>query len=440
MMTTAALVRLYPAKSTGGSPVPGSAGYKCTLTGCALLLLLVGILLSGQVKAHQSNEAYLELSPALNDHATEGVWLVSLLDLDVVLNLDVNQDGQLRWSELTQQAQPIQRYLKTHIKVSHESQNCDLQPQAMMLEVRNGIQYAYLPFSLACQPPFKLRYSAMFSADANHRVLVTHKLHSQHSDMKAIQGGEQKDQEAIETAVITRADPEITIAGQVNFWQAIGIFFMEGVVHILIGYDHILFLLALIIPGIIALMLARVSVAESGQKQKQQLLGLLKMVTAFTVAHSVTLLLAAQHWVSMPSSFIEMVIAVSVVIAGMNLLFNFYSEEFWPLAFTFGLVHGFGFANVLAELSIPQSTFLTGLVAFNLGVEAGQLLILVGVLLLFAVIGKFRFPGHLNHLRNPQPLQTTYHLLQMTAGICIVAVGSLWTLLRGYEWMLLAAA
>src|SRR5207247_3039031 len=105
-----------------------------------------------------------------------------------------------------------------------------------------------------------------------------------------------------------------------------------------------------------------------------------KVVTAFTLAHSITLSLAALSVVSLPSRLVESAIALSVVLAALNNLRPLVFEKRWVIAFCFGLVHGFGFASVLADLGLPQESLLIALVAFNLGVELGQLAI-VGVFL-----------------------------------------------------------
>ena len=99
------------------------------------------------------------------------------------------------------------------------------------------------------------------------------------------------------------------------------------------------------------------------------------VITFFTVAHSITLSLAALHVVSLPSRLVESAIAASVLVAALNNLKPLVQGRRWVVAFGFGLIHGFGFASVLAELGLPSDALLLALVGFNLGVEAGQLAI-----------------------------------------------------------------
>ena len=107
----------------------------------------------------------------------------------------------------------------------------------------------------------------------------------------------------------------------------------------------------------------------------QALWGVLRIVTAFTLAHSITLTLATLGVVSLPTRMVEATIAASVVVAALNNVFPLFTGRRWTVAFGFGLVHGFGFASVLADLGLPQGALALALVGFNLGVEAGQLAI-----------------------------------------------------------------
>ncbi|MDO9219279.1 MAG: HupE/UreJ family protein, partial [Lacisediminimonas sp.] len=105
-----------------------------------------------------------------------------------------------------------------------------------------------------------------------------------------------------------------------------------------------------------------------------------KIVTAFTIAHSITLTLATLGWVSLPSRLVESTIALSVIVAALNNIFPIFPERRWLMAFAFGLIHGFGFASVLGDLGLPAGSLILALLGFNLGVEAGQLAIVAGFL------------------------------------------------------------
>ncbi len=143
-------------------------------------------------------------------------------------------------------------------------------------------------------------------------------------------------------------------------------FFVLGVEHIATGYDHLLFLLALILCG-------------------GRLIELLKIITAFTIAHSLTLGAAALDLVTLPSTMVEAVIALSIAYVAFENLYPRYAvSRRWAVSFLFGLVHGFGFSSVLKEIGLPKDSLLLSLLNFNLGVEAGQLVAVLIVVPLLA--------------------------------------------------------
>ncbi|WP_081417655.1 HupE/UreJ family protein [Paenibacillus sp. Soil522] len=145
------------------------------------------------------------------------------------------------------------------------------------------------------------------------------------------------------------------------FWSSIYTFLSLGIKHILTGYDHILFLVALIVIGL--------STREA-----------IKIITSFTVAHSITLLLAAMQVVTLNSKFVESVIALSICYVALENLFAKQVNYRWLVTFIFGLIHGFGFASVLQEFIAGKSNLVLSVVSFNVGVEMGQLMILLIIL------------------------------------------------------------
>lgn len=181
------------------------------------------------------------------------------------------------------------------------------------------------------------------------------------------------------------------------------VFTEEGIWHIWIGIDHILFLVALLLPSVLRLKEGKwVPVSNF----KEAFFNVLKVVTAFTIAHSVTLTLATLDIVTLPSKWVETVIALSVVLAAINNIFPVVSDRVWLVAFGFGLIHGFGFANVLADLDLPTGTLAVALFSFNIGVEIGQMAIVV---VFFPVIFLLR-------------AQTFYQPLKLRLGSTVIAL------------------
>jgi hydrogenase/urease accessory protein HupE len=161
----------------------------------------------------------------------------------------------------------------------------------------------------------------------------------------------------------------VQVSEQAKASRGAGSFFPLGIEHILTGYDHLLFLLALMLRG-------------------GGLWSLLKIITAFTIAHSITLALAALDLVVLPSALVESVIALSIAYVALeNLLPRYAVSRRWAVSFLFGLVHGFGFSSVLREIGLPKENLLLALLNFNLGVEAGQLTV---VLLVVPILMRIR--------------------------------------------------
>ena len=157
-------------------------------------------------------------------------------------------------------------------------------------------------------------------------------------------------------------------------------FIKLGIMHILTGYDHLTFLLMLMLPLIVA--------SDSFFKS---LIYIVEVATAFTISHSLTLSLSVFHIVNPPANLIEILIAFTIFLTAFNNLTHYVSfKKEWLLAFLFGFIHGFGFANALNELHLQIKDFVKLVFGFNLGVEAGQFLVVLSVLpLLYFMVKKF---------------------------------------------------
>jgi len=314
-----------------------------------------------------------ESSLTLQVQATglQGEWAVRLLDLNAPLDLDVNHDGQVSWPEIEHRRQDIQTYLASHLKISADGAQVSLVFDKLIYGAQGGE-----PFILA-------RLSSEVAAETVNTIGVTYTLPDS-CVLKVVWTGEGMQQSRIsarnggggggETLRFARAD-----AASSGFLQSL----QQGVWHIWTGYDHILFLIVLLIPAVLR------SSADGPQAVStftEALLSVVIIVSAFTVAHSITLACAATGWIRLPSRLVESVIAASIVIAALsNLLPRTAGGRSAGLASTFGLIHGFGFAGALSEIGAQGAPLWRTLVAFNLGVEAGQLAI-VALFLPFAYL------------------------------------------------------
>ena len=309
------------------------------------LLLLFG-LVCGFAHAHKPSDSYLSISAEGKE--LRGQWDIALRDLEFAIGLDADGDGAITWGELRGKQAEVAAYALARLKV----RQCGLKPGALLVDEHTDGAYAVLQFSGACgaalPQPLEIEYSLFADLDPTHRGLL-----------RARFG------ERTVTAVLGPDQPRLSLdaEGRSRLAQLLD-YGREGVWHIWIGFDHVLFLLSLLLPAV--LLAARFAPA---------FWDVLKVVTAFTVAHSITLALAALSVISLPSRLVESAIAVSVILAALNNVWPVVQRGRWLVAFCFGLIHGFGFASVLTELGLPQETLLLALVGFNLGVETGQLAI-----------------------------------------------------------------
>jgi hypothetical protein len=322
-----------------------------------LLLLFAFCFFALNAHAHKPSDSYLTLD--VGDNIINGQWDIALRDLDYAIGLDANGDGAITWGEVRAKHTDIAAYAMARLQLSAEGQPCAANVTEHLVDDHTDGAYAVLRFNAECpviKEMLQARYALFFDIDPQHRGL----LKLQYQDIS-------------NTGIFSSEKPvqEFALRAPSKFAQFVD-YGREGVWHIWIGFDHILFLLALLLP---AVGLRQQKKWHAIAAFKPAFWDVLKIVTAFTVAHSITLSLATLGFVNLPSRWVESIIAASVVIAALNNLFPLFSERRWLMAFIFGLIHGFGFATVLADLGLPPGALALALVGFNLGVEVGQLAI-----------------------------------------------------------------
>lgn len=320
--------------------------------------LLLACLLPLPALAHKPSDSYLVLS--VTPAAIQGQWDIALRDLDHAIGLDADGNGEITWGELRARQAEIAAYALARLQVAgDDGAACPITPQgAQQVDEHTDGAYTVLRFSVACARAPKaltLEYRLFAELDPQHRGLL--RLDAAGSSRSAIFSPE----EPVQT--LSLAAP--------GGWEAFVDYFYEGVWHIWVGFDHILFLLSLLLPAVLAWR----GRWEPVQRFHEGFVDVLKIVTSFTAAHSITLSLATLGVVSLPSRWVESAIAASVVAAALNNVWPLFQGRRWMVAFGFGLIHGFGFASVLADLGLPQQALALALVGFNVGVEAGQMAI-----------------------------------------------------------------
>ncbi len=260
--------------------------------------------------------------------------------------VDVDHDGRLSPAEISQAGEAVDRRVVDATIVDADGSTCRPHLDSVEAAYGDGVQ---IRASFRCDhAPRTLTIDCRFIAafSAGHRHLATVFAHAHETSFILVSGRERL---ALTLDATTRAG------------STFGAMVWTGVTHIWTGYDHLAFLFGLLLPG-------------------GRLRTLVGIVSAFTVAHSLTLALAALGVVSPAPSIVEPAIALSIVYVGLENLFVSHPSRRWRVTFFFGLVHGFGFAGALRELDLPRAQMPIALCAFNLGVEMGQIAVVAAVL------------------------------------------------------------
>lgn len=307
--------------------------------------------------AHKPSDSYLTVK--VKDSSISGQWDIALRDLDYAIGLDQNGNGELTWDEVRAKHTNITAYAMARLAFASNEINCPVSVDEHLIDDHTDGAYAVMRFSGNCHnavETLNISYSLFADIDPQHRGL----LNLQHDGIST-------------TAIFGPDKPKqlFKLADTSKLRQFMD-YVKDGIWHIWTGFDHILFLLSLLLPSVLV-MSNKIWLPTANFKSA--FIDVLKIVTAFTLAHSITLTLATLHIIALPSRLIESAIAASVVIAALNNIYPVLLGRRWVSAFIFGLVHGFGFASVLTDLGLPQFSLLLALVGFNLGVEIGQLAI-----------------------------------------------------------------
>ncbi|WP_426054330.1 HupE/UreJ family protein [Janthinobacterium sp. PSPC2-1] len=328
---------------------------------CLVILLLCAWLAPAQ--AHKPSDSYLSL--AVHGQQIEGQWDIALRDLDFAIGLDGNGDGALTWDEIRVRHAAIAAYALRRLQVASDRGACPLQAVEQLIDKHTDGAYNVLRFRADCPDgaapaSVTIGYTLFADLDPQHKGLL-----------KINSGG------TTQTAIFDPDSPRQTLSlAAPDRLAQFGAYVKHGIWHIWIGYDHILFLLSLLLPAVLLPGLRE----QQQQRLKAAFHDVLKVVTAFTLAHSITLSLASLSLVSLPSRWVESAIAASVILAALNNLLPLFRGKRPVAAFAFGLIHGFGFASVLRDLGLPQGSLLASLLGFNVGVEIGQLAIVAAFL------------------------------------------------------------
>lgn len=378
--------------------------------------------------AHKPSDSYLTMT--IRDAGLVDLnWHVALRDLDGELLLDANDDGRLTWGEVRRRWHDMAAYVRPHLQVRHAASPCEPvegsgMPPAVI--AHSDGQYMVLGWTVQCPAQadrawesLELDYRLFALSDPTHRGIVRWQTQwrnqpQPHHVGSIVLGAQQARHDLTwdepETAKAWPPSPERaqgadgvsaaptarpSAASSPSVLTQISRFAHEGVVHIASGLDHLLFLTSL--------LLVSVWHREGRTWQRQPMAGwkarsdwrsalaeVCRLVTAFTLAHSLTLALATFGVLAPPSRWVESLIATSVLVAALDNLWPILHGPRWLVVFGFGLVHGFGFAGAMQDLGLSQQNLAWPLLGFNLGVELGQLALVAVVLPLACLVRQTR--------------------------------------------------
>ncbi|MBM1106808.1 HupE/UreJ family protein [Aurantibacter crassamenti] len=348
----------------------------------ALVLFLAPLF---SLQAHAPNQSYIFLR-VFEEGGLEARFELNVREINKLFGTNFANDVSLE--ELQPYVTKVQEYLKDKVDFSSTYGNHQIIYKEVALRRLGMGNFLLMSFDLEntekVPDNLEVDYRAVFEKDNTHRgILVIEHF------WKAGKINNEKNISLIFSPDETKDTLSLTDS---SIWQGFMAMIEQGIYHIWIGLDHILFLLALILPSVVRRFrnskepkVATGEVAKSGfitwdwfpvENFKPAFLYIVKVVTFFTIAHTITLSLASLEIINLPSRLVESVIALSIGLAAYHNIRPIFNGKDWVIAFVFGLFHGFGFASVLSDLGLTSEFLTFSLLGFNIGVEIGQLCII----------------------------------------------------------------
>ena len=352
----------------------------------AAVLLAALSLLPQRAAAHVANRSYVYFR-ILQD-SIHGSVQMTVDDLNKVLDLDL-RDGMTP-AELRPYLPAVREYILDHLEVSSVlgAHPVTFTDEIITLELRNGYVVGN-GFTLGNTPSvpdaLQVSFDPVFEADDTHRAFAL----IEYNWKAGIHNNESMISLRFAPGDIGPKELDLS---DVSVWKGVRAMIVSGMYHIYIGLDHILFLIALLLPSVVYRARTRPAVGAAGvitlpgtqtaggwvpvTRFQPAFIYVLQIVTFFTIAHTITLSLAALGLVQLPGYIVESLIALSIALAALHNLYPLFRNDGMIIAFVFGLFHGFGFASVLGEVGLRGEYMTWSLLGFNVGVELAQVLII----------------------------------------------------------------
>jgi hypothetical protein len=362
-----------------------------------------------QCLAHSLEQSYVYLT--VSDDALSGRIELNIPDLNSALGTDLATDGSLTDADIAPHIEDIRNYLISRVGFAPNGAAektlplTDYELTSIPLTQYLIYHFEFPQFDSKLQY-VDVDYAVLFDEVPNHRGML---MIETNWGTGTFENEAQVSLDFNGNNTSQRLD-----LSDSSVWRGFGVLVRQGIHHIWIGIDHILFLIALLLPSVVR--------REAGTwtpvtEFRPAFIYVIKVVTIFTIAHTMTLSLASLNLFTLPSRLVESVIALSIAIAAAEVLYPIFRGRIWIIVFAFGLFHGFGFATVLGELGIPPKYVVHSLLGFNIGVEIGQVAIVCAVFPLLYLFRKW----------------WVYRRLVLTYGsILLIAVSLYWFIERGF--------
>ena len=336
---------------------------------CPILWIMVQFVITCMARAHNPDTSYARVR--IGNDQVETRLTYDIFTLQKITALDANGDQRVTREELNRAGPVIAQFLRAHVTMEVNSSATTLgemeaprfpQDAGDVIEAKdwhtqNGLIYfTFHKPVLEIPQDVALGFDLFDALGERHTVLGTFEKNGQTTEV-----------------IFNRAEPDFLF--DTGFTPTLGsrlLRFLElGVRHIFLGYDHICFLVALIVVS--------------------RFIELVKIITSFTLAHTFTLILAATQVVTLPTRLIECGVALTIIYVAAQNLWLRPDAHRWKLTFTFGLIHGFSFANNLRQLGLPETGLIRGLLTFNVGVELAQIAIVFALFPVIVMIGNWAY-------------------------------------------------
>ncbi len=330
---------------------------------------------SNLVNAHAPDQSYIYLR--IYKEAIGGRFEMTAKDMNQALGLSL--DNKLTMEAITPHLKDIQNYLLSRSSFKGGGENYSVrfvEPTILSLEEMEDFARFHFELDGVSKVPDEIDifYNVLFDKNPIHRgVLIV-----EYNWKAGI-----VDNEALISNIYSGDNTQQPLSlKDVSLWKGFVALVKLGIWHIWIGLDHILFIVALILPSVVRRRETE-NVLDTDNKTwiPVESFGaafwyIIKIITFFTIAHSITLALASLNIINLPSRFVESIIALSIALAALHNIIPIFKHKEWMIAFGFGLFHGFGFASVLGEKGLSGDYMVLSLLGFNVGVELGQVLII----------------------------------------------------------------